>query len=77
MSTLQKVRMHTITINVTFLQYSNTAFNDFEDEFVNRIREKILKILKKAIFFFFFWGGGGGVGSVLGGKVGARQTNIF
>ena len=43
--------MHTITINVTFLQYSNTAFNDFEDEFVNRIREKILKILRKAIFF--------------------------
>ena len=42
--------MHTITINVTFLQYSNTAFNDFEDEFVNRIREKILKILRKAIF---------------------------
>ena len=70
MSTLPKVRMHTITINVTFLQYSNTAFNDFEDEFVNRIREKILKILRKAIFF-------GGVGSVLGGKVGARQTNIF
>ena len=66
--------MHTITINVTFLQYSNTAFNDFEDEFVNRIREKILKILRKAIFFL---GGGGGVGSVLGGKVGARQTNIF
>ena len=62
--------MHTITINVTFLQYSNTAFNDFEDEFVNRIREKIIKILRKAIFFW-------GVGSVLGGKVGARQTNIF
>ena len=62
--------MHTITINVTFLQYSNTAFNDFEDEFVNRIREKILKILRKAIYFL-------GVGSVLGGKVGARQTNIF
>ena len=51
MSTLPKVRMHTITINVTFLQYSNTAFNDFEDEFVNRIREKIIKILRKAIIF--------------------------
>ena len=68
MSTLPKVRMHTITINVTFLQYSNTAFNDFEEEFVNRIREKIIKILKGNFF---------GVGSVLGGKVGARQTNIF
>ena len=45
--------MHTITINVTFLQYQNTAFNDFEDEFVNRIREKIIKILRKKIFF---WG---------------------
>ena len=45
--------MHTITINVTVLQYSNTAFNDFEDEFVNRIREKIIKILRKAIIF---WG---------------------
>ena len=53
--------MHTITINVTFLQYSNTAFNDFEDEFVNRIREKILKILRKAIFFFLGGGGGGRV----------------
>ena len=62
--------MHTITINVTFLQYSNTAFNDFEDEFVYRIREKIIKILRKAIIFL-------GVGSVLGGKVGARLTNIF
>ena len=61
--------MHTITNNVTFLQYSNTAFNDFEDEFANRIREKILKILKGNIFL--------GVGSVLGGKVRARQTNIF
>ena len=60
--------MHTITINVTFLQYSNTAFNDFEDEFVNRIREKIIKILKGNFL---------GVGSVLGGKVGARQTSIF
>ena len=53
MSTLPKVRMHTITISVTFLQYSNTAFNDFEDEFVNRIREEIIKILRKAIIF---WG---------------------
>ena len=48
MSTLPKVRMHTITINVTFLQYSNTAFNDFEDEFVNRIREKIRQWLLTA-----------------------------
>ena len=62
--------MHTITINVTFLQYSNTAFNDFEDEFVNRIREKNTKDSQKGNIFW-------GVGSVLGGKVGARQTNIF
>ena len=62
--------MHTITINVTFLQYSNTAFNDFEDEFVNRIREKNNKDSQKGNNFL-------GVGSVLGGKVGARLTNIF
>ena len=43
--------MHTITINVTFLQYKNTVFNDLEDEFVNRIREKMIKILRKAISF--------------------------
>ena len=52
--------MHTITINVTFLQYSNTAFNDFEDEFVNRIKKKILKILRKANFLGglgLFWVG--------------------
>ena len=57
--------MHTITINVTFLQNSNTAFNDFEDEFVNRNKDS-----QKGNIFW-------GVGSVLGGKVGARQTNIF
>ena len=43
--------MHTITINVTFLQYSNTAFNDFEDEFVNRIREKNTKDSQKGNIF--------------------------
>ena len=42
--------MHTITINVTFLQYSNTAFNDFEDEFVNRIREKNNKDSQRQFF---------------------------
>ena len=62
--------MHTITINVTFLQYLNTVFNDLEDEFVNRIRRKNDKDSQKGNKFF-------GVGPVLGGKVGARQTNIF
>ena len=38
--------------------------------------EKNTKDSQKENIFFFFWGGGG-VGSVLGGKVGARQTNIF
>ena len=65
--------MHTITINVTFLQYSNTAFNDFEDEFVNRIREKILKILRKAIFFL----GGGGGGRVCFGWKGRSTANQY
>ena len=31
--------MHIITIYVTFLQLKNTAFTDFKEEFVNRIRE--------------------------------------
>ena len=34
-----KVRMHVITVSVTFLQ-SKYSFNDFKEEFVNKIREK-------------------------------------
>ena len=54
--------------------------------FVDGIREKkdsqkgnIFYFILFIFFFlfFFFWGGGGGVGPVLGGWVGARQTNIF
>ena len=37
---------------------------------LTELEKKIIKILRKAIIFL-------GVGSVLGGKVGARQTNIF
>ena len=53
--------------------------------FVDGIREKLKKIKDSQkgnifiiiIIIFFFFGGGGGVGPVLGGRVGARQTNIF
>ena len=32
--------MHVITVSVTFLQLKY-SFNDFKEEFVNKIREKI------------------------------------
>ena len=59
--------MYKITFSVTVLQL-NTAFKDFKDGFVNRIREEYKKyILRKAIIF-------GGVGPVLDRYVGFREV---
>ena len=57
--------MHKITVAVTFLQLKY-SFNDFKEEFINRIRERFKKkkkkILRKAIIFggraCFGWVGG-------------------
>ena len=48
---LYKVRMHIITIYVTFLKLKKTAFNDFKEELELEKKEKKIKILRKAIIF--------------------------
>ena len=65
--------MHITTVSVTRFFNQNTAFNDFKEGFVNRIREKQTNKKKDSQKDNnIFW-----VGPVLGGWVGARKTNIF
>ena len=46
-----KVRMHIITVSEPFFN-QNTAFNDFKEEFVNRIREKLKKKFSERKYTF-------------------------